>query len=197
MKAWPLRAPNQNWNKDELFQRYRKIFLDGEFRYNVDTAQGMTVYIVGGVDFSKSPKHDMAKDRFQAEHRYLPRQTQTSVKTMTDNTDADGALLLGGNTDATDTSGGDKPGPTPTPTPTTPGKPSHDPTTPAPSTPPSTPPTTTGGSSGGQNPKDPGGDLAHTGFDTPVGLITGIAAALTAAGGGLVWWMRRRRTVKS
>ncbi|WP_369360018.1 hypothetical protein [Streptomyces sp. cg2] len=197
VKAWPLRAPNQNWNKDELFQRYRKIFLDGEFRYNVDTARGVTVYIVGGVDFSKSPKHDMAKGRFQAEHRYLPRQTQTSVKTMTDNTDADGALLLGGNTDATDTSGGDKPGPTPTPTPTTPGKPSHDPTTPAPSTPPSTPPTTTGGSSGGQNPKDPGGDLAHTGFDTPIGLITGIAAALTAAGGGLVWWMRRRKTVKS
>ena len=38
------------------------------------------------------------------------------------------------------------------------------------------------------------GDLAHTGSDTPVGLIAGIAAALAGAGGTLVWWMRRRKT---
>jgi LPXTG-motif cell wall-anchored protein len=42
--------------------------------------------------------------------------------------------------------------------------------------------------------KDPDGDFADTGSDTPVGVITGIAAALTAAGGALYWWMRRRTT---
>ncbi|WP_328688960.1 LPXTG cell wall anchor domain-containing protein [Streptomyces caniferus] len=38
------------------------------------------------------------------------------------------------------------------------------------------------------------GDLAHTGSDIPIGLITGAAAALAAAGVALVWWMRRRKT---
>ena len=61
VKAWPLRAPNEKWNKDELFQRYRQIFLNGEFTYDVDTAEGVMVYIVGGVDFSKAPKHNIAK----------------------------------------------------------------------------------------------------------------------------------------
>ncbi|MER6984997.1 LPXTG cell wall anchor domain-containing protein, partial [Streptomyces carpinensis] len=46
-------------------------------------------------------------------------------------------------------------------------------------------------------PGGPGGDLAHTGNDTPIGLVTGIAAALAAAGGALVWWMRRRRSAQA
>ncbi|MFD9601084.1 LPXTG cell wall anchor domain-containing protein [Streptomyces sp. NPDC059970] len=194
VKAWPLRAPNQNWDKNELFQEYRKIFLNGEFQYDVDTAEGVMVYIVGGVDFSKQPKRDITKTRFTAEHRYLPRQTRTSVKTLTDNAKDNDSnlLLLGGNTTSTDIGGGgDGPGPDPTPTkpgePT--GKPTDKPTTPGPAH--STPPAT-GGHSGGQNDPDPGGGLAHTGSDTPIGLIAGIAAALAALGGGLIWWKRRR-----
>ncbi|WP_328399367.1 LPXTG cell wall anchor domain-containing protein [Streptomyces sp. NBC_00390] len=46
----------------------------------------------------------------------------------------------------------------------------------------------TGGNEGG---KDPDGDLADTGSDTPVGLIASLATALAAVGGGLVWWKRR------
>ncbi|MCQ0025060.1 LPXTG cell wall anchor domain-containing protein, partial [Streptomyces somaliensis DSM 40738] len=40
----------------------------------------------------------------------------------------------------------------------------------------------------------PDGDLADTGSDTPVGLISTIAIATVAAGGALTWWMRRRRS---
>ncbi|MEU6976875.1 LPXTG cell wall anchor domain-containing protein [Streptomyces sp. NPDC046371] len=56
----------------------------------------------------------------------------------------------------------------------------------------------TGGSGGATPPAnrpDPDGGLADTGSDTPVGLISGIAAAIAATGAALVWWMRRRRTV--
>jgi LPXTG-motif cell wall-anchored protein len=191
--SWPLRAPNQNWDKNELFKKYRDIFLNGEFQYDVDTDEGVMVYIVGGVDFSKQPKRNISKAEFTAGHSNLPRQTQTSVRTLTDNAkDDDGnVLLLGGNTTSTDTGGGgDEPGPdpTPTPTPTEPGEPTDKPTTPGPD--PSTPPAT-GGNTGGQNDPDPDGDLADTGSDTPVGLIAGIAAALAVLGGGLIWWKRR------
>ncbi|MCX4813960.1 LPXTG cell wall anchor domain-containing protein [Streptomyces sp. NBC_01239] len=112
------------------------------------------------------------------------------MKTLTDNTDTTGQLLLGANTAADDT-GTSTPTPTPTPAPTHTGKPTPAPahsaggggSTPAPAP---TPPA----------PDDPSGDLAHTGNDTPVGLITGIAGALAVAGGVLVWWMRRRRTAR-
>ncbi|WP_244258277.1 LPXTG cell wall anchor domain-containing protein [Streptomyces sp. Tu 2975] len=198
VSSWPLRAPNQNWDKNELFKKYRDIFLNGEFQYDVDTDEGVMVYIVGGVDFSKQPKRNISKTEFTTGHSNLPRQTQTSVKTLTDNAkDDDGnVLLLGGNTTSTDTGGGgDEPGPdpTPTPTPAEPGGPTDRPTTPGPD--PSTPPAT-GGSTGGQNDPDPDGDLADTGSDTPIGLIAGIAAALAALGGGLIWWKRRRTAVQ-
>ncbi|MET7795555.1 LAETG motif-containing sortase-dependent surface protein [Streptomyces decoyicus] len=85
--------------------------------------------------------------------------------------------------------------PDPTPTPTDTGKP--DPTD-TPSTPAPDPSTPGGGDTGKPTPpaKDPNGDLAHTGSDTPIGLLSGIAAAVIAAGAGLVWWMRRRKTAQ-
>ena len=188
---WPLRAPNQNWTREALFQKYRNIYTHGEFTYDVPDANGtVQVYIVGGVDLSKQPKQNVGKVQFTAQHRYLPRQTRTSVKTLTDNTDTTGQLLLGANTAADDT-GTSTPTPTPTPTPTHTGKPTPTPThsgggggsTPAPA--PTTP-----------APNDPGGDLAHTGNDAPIGLISGIAGVLAVAGGVLVWWMRRRRAAQ-
>ena len=190
VKSWPIAAPNQNWDKNELFQRYRKIFLNGEFTYNVDTAQGVMVYIVGGVDFSKSPKRNITGPRFRAEHRNLPRTKTLSIKAMTDDAEDDGMLYLGGNTADNATGGGG--GTTPTPTPTDTGKPTPNETgsqsNPAPS------PMPTGGAHthppAGQ---DPDGDLAHTGSDTPIGLFATIAATLAVAGGALVWWMRRRK----
>ncbi|WP_405776986.1 hypothetical protein [Streptomyces sp. NBC_00859] len=188
VSRWPLRAPNQNWTREALFQKYRYIYTHGEFQYTIPANGTVRVYIVGGVDMSKQPKHNVSKAAFTGGHRYLPRQTQTSVKTLADNTDMAGHLLLGANTAGDDTGGSSTPTPTPTPTHT--GKPTPAPThsggagsTPAP--PPATP-----------APSEPGGDLAHTGNDSPIGLIVGIAAVLAVAGGALVWWTRRRRTAR-
>ncbi|MEE4422492.1 LAETG motif-containing sortase-dependent surface protein [Streptomyces bugieae] len=192
---WPLRAPNQKWTREGVFNRYVKIFKEGEFRYEVPTGGTTQIYIVGGVDFSKSPKRNITRLRFQAQHRNLPRTTQTSVHTMTDDAENQDTLFLGGNTaaKATGDGSGDKPTPTPTPTHTgKPGEPSTPPATHTPDPGTSTPPTGDGGASRPPT-NGPGGDLAHTGSDTPVGLIAGTAAALVAAGGGLMWWMRRRK----
>ncbi|MEU0970423.1 hypothetical protein ABZ357_35310 [Streptomyces sp. NPDC005917] len=193
VSRWPLRAPNQNWTREALFQKYRYIYTHGEFQYDVPANGTVQVYLVGGVDLSKQPKHNVSAVRFTAQHRYLPRQTQTSVKTYADSTDVTGQVLLGGNTQADDTGGGQ---PTPTPTPTHSSKP-----TPSPShnggggT--STPTPTAGATAPGTPaPAEPGGDLAHTGNETPIGLFSGIAAAVVAAGAVLVWWMRRRRTAQ-
>ncbi|WP_330460316.1 hypothetical protein OIB37_27670 [Streptomyces sp. NBC_00820] len=201
VKSWPLRAPNQNWDKDELFQRYRKIFLNGEFTYDVDTAQGVMVYIVGGVDFSKAPKRNIPKVTFTTQHRYLPRQTRTSVKTLTDDAKDDGLDLLGGNTNATDTGtgGGNPPKPSPTPTPS--HKPTQTPTgkpTGVPSQTSSPLPTASAGTSG--NPVPPtgggndGGGLADTG--TQVSIVAGLAVLLLGSGATLMWLKRRRESAR-
>jgi hypothetical protein len=161
---WPLRAPNQNWDKNELFQKYRRIFLNGEFQYDVDTDQGVLVYIVGGVDFSEQPKRNMNPVRFRTEHPYKPRTAQFAVGQMTDDADKDGYVMLGGNT-AGKSTGGDDLTPTPTDKPT--DKPTDIPSTPVPST-----------SPGGNDDKptapakNPDGDLADTGSDTPTGQNT-------------------------
>ncbi|MFD6276567.1 hypothetical protein ACFWFI_13495 [Streptomyces sp. NPDC060209] len=190
---WPLRAPNQDWDKNELFQEYRNIFLNGEFQYDVDTDEGVMVYIVGGVDFSKQPKRNLDPVRFRAEHPYKPRTAQFAVGQMTDDADKDGNVMLGGNTAGQSTGGDEDPTPAPTPT----DKPTEKPTDKPTGTPSSS--ATPGGNDGRHTPpaEDPDGNLAGTGSDTPVGLITAIAAALAAAGGALTWWMRRRRAQQS
>ncbi|MFD9288623.1 hypothetical protein ACFWBV_10005 [Streptomyces sp. NPDC060030] len=193
VSKWPLRAPHQDWDKNELFQEYRKIFLDGEFQYDVDTDEGVMVYIVGGVDFSKQPKRNLDPVRFKAEHPYKPRTAQFAVGQMTDDADQDGNVMLGGNTAGESTGGDEDPAPTPTPT----DKPTDEPTDKPTGTP--SPSTTPGGKDGKPTPpaQNPDGNLAGTGSDTPVGLITAIAAVLAAAGGALTWWMRRRRVRQS
>ncbi|MEU9113269.1 hypothetical protein AB0D04_16170 [Streptomyces sp. NPDC048483] len=194
--ATPLRAPNQDWTRQKVYDAYIESLKKGEETWEHDAGGGRYTFTVGGVDFSKQPKRNMGPVRFRVEHRDLPKQTHTSVKTLTDNAKSNDGnlLLLGGNTATNDGStgggggGGDKPTPTPKPTPT--DKPTGHPSTPAPD------PSTPGGGdhSGPPATKDPDGDLAHTGSDTPIGLISGIAAAVVAAGAGLVCWMRRRKT---
>jgi LPXTG-motif cell wall-anchored protein len=188
--AWPLRGENKDWTREKTYQAYLKSLRTGEDHWEHDAGGGRYAYGVGGVDLSKQPKRNMTKVRFDTEHRYLPRETKSSVRTLTDNA-KDGEknlLLLGGNTVSSDLSGGGDtpdPTPTPTPTPTKPGEPTDKPTDP-------TTPPATGGSSGGTGGNDPEGDLADTGSSTPVGLFAGLAAALAAIGGSLVWWKRRR-----
>ncbi|WP_255293114.1 hypothetical protein [Streptomyces niveus] len=185
VSKWPLRAPNEKWDKNELFQEYRKIYTEGEFQYDVPTAGGTMIYIVGGVDMSKAPKKNVSAEQFRSEHRYLPRTKDTSVKAMTNDAERDGTLFLGGNT------AGENPGskPDPTPSPTKPADPGDgEPSSPAPD------PSSAGGEpSDPVTGKEPDGDLADTGSGTPVGLISAIAVAIVALGGALVWWMRRRK----
>ncbi|MET9517618.1 hypothetical protein [Streptomyces sp. NPDC002994] len=194
VSKWPLRGANKDWTRESTYQAYLKSFREGESKWEHDAGGGPYTYSVGGVDFSKQPKRNITSVRFQAEHQYKPRQTKSSIQTVTGDAKDKGLLLLGGNTAAKSTGGGGGADPTPTPTPTpTDPKPTGRPSTPAPSDPtPSIPPAdkpTTG-------PQDPDGDLADTGSDTPIGLIAALAAALAAVGGGLTWWMRRRKSAQ-
>ncbi|MYU17406.1 hypothetical protein GTZ78_43660 [Streptomyces sp. SID8361] len=191
VKRWPLRAPNQDWDKQQVFDKYRKIFTEGEFKYELTKGQEVWVITVGGVDFSKAPRRNINRSQFNLEHRGLDKTTKTSTGAETTYQDTETAYLGGTSGKLPD---GDDPNPTPTPAPTDKptDKPTDQPTTPAPD------PSTPGGGDASQPPatKDPDGNLAGTGSNTPVGLIAGIAAALAAAGGTLVWWMRRRRSTE-
>ncbi|MBO3677379.1 hypothetical protein [Streptomyces sp. NEAU-YJ-81] len=186
-----LRAPNQDWDKQQVFDKYRKIFTEGEFKYELTKGQEVWVITVGGVDFSKAPKRNITRTQFNLEHRGLDKTTKTSTGAETTYQDTE-TTYLGGTSGKLP--GGDDPTPTPTPTPTDKptDKPTDQPTTPAPD------PSTPGGGDASQPPatKDPDGNLADTGSDTPVDLIAGIAGALAAVGGTLVWWMRRRRSTE-
>ncbi|MBZ3908078.1 hypothetical protein [Streptomyces griseiscabiei] len=196
VSRWPLRAPNQNWKKTDVYDRYVKIFKEGEFKYEISNGQDVYVYTVGGVDFSKSPKRNVTRVQFDLEHPGLDRTTRTSVQAVTTYRDTD-TVFLGGNSNGTQPAPGDE-DPAPEPTPSGPGRPtpSDPPSTPAPDPSPSTPGGGDPQSPPGNRP-DPDGGLADTGSGLPVGLLSGIAAAVVAAGGALVWWMRRRRTAES
>ncbi|GGT82348.1 MULTISPECIES: LPXTG cell wall anchor domain-containing protein [Streptomyces] len=191
VSAWPLRAPNDKWTKQGTYDRYMKSLREGVEWFELEYGGKVYNQGVGGVDFSKSPKRNIPKVRFDLENRDLDNTTRNSLRSDDASYRDTDTLYLGGNTPTGDDD--TNPTPTPTPTPTPSDRPSDTPTTPAPD--PTTPPTGggSGGSGGGQNPpKDPGGDLADTGSSTPVGLIAALAAALAALGGGLLWWKRRR-----
>ncbi|WP_328838526.1 hypothetical protein [Streptomyces europaeiscabiei] len=193
VSRWPLRAPNQNWKKTDVYDRYVKIFKEGEFKYEISNGQDVYVYTVGGVDFSKSPKRNVTRVQFGLEHPGLDRTTRTSVQAVTTYRDTD-TVFMGGNSNGTRPDPGhEDPAPEPTPTDSDKPRPSGTPSTPAPD------PSTPGGGdqqSPPANRPDPDGDLADTGSGLPVGLLSGIAAAVVAAGGALVWWMRRRRAAE-
>ncbi|MGP9019909.1 LPXTG cell wall anchor domain-containing protein [Streptomyces sp. BR1] len=185
VRKWPIQGKNKGWTPRQTWDDYVKSFTKGDYSYPCEMAGQQKICVMGGVDFSKSPKRNISRTEFTTQHRQLPRSTQTAVKAMTVSADNDRLMLLGGNTKMPAGGGDDGGNPTPTPT----HKPTPGPSTPAthaPSPGHSTPPA--------QGPSQhAGGGLASTG--TQVLTIGGIAAALLAAGGGLVWWRRRRMTV--
>ncbi|MFG2828556.1 LPXTG cell wall anchor domain-containing protein [Streptomyces sp. NPDC048434] len=189
VKRWPLRDANKNWTPRQTYDDYVKSFTKGDYSYPCEYNGQQKICIMGGVDFSKQPERKISRIRFQIEHPRLDTTTKTSVRAETSYRNTETAYL-GGNGSGRLPDGG-QPDPTPTPTPTK--DPSTQPTThtPAPSTPP-----TGGGEHPSVPPKAPDGSLPNTGSNTPVGLITGIAAALAAAGAALIWWMRRRKTAE-
>ncbi|MYQ43076.1 hypothetical protein B046DRAFT_02898 [Streptomyces sp. LamerLS-316] len=187
---WPLSADHQGWTPKQTWDAYMKSYTEGDYSYPCNYAGENKTCIAGGVDFSKAPKRNITRVRFDLEHPRLDTDTKTSVKTETAYRGS-GTALIGGNGSGPTGGGDEDPVPTPTPTPTDP------PSTPAPSDTPSGQPSTPGGGDDRPTPPpahDPDGDLADTGTGAPVGLITGIAAVLAAAGAGLTWWMRRRRS---
>ncbi|MFD7337138.1 hypothetical protein ACFV98_14175 [Streptomyces violascens] len=177
---WPLRGKNASWTPEQTYKDYVKSFTQGDYSYPCEKAGRPGTCVMGGVDFSKSPKQNVTQAKFTAEHKNLPRTTDISVKAMTDDAENKALLALGGNTAAhTGTGGGTTP--TPTPTPTHPGRPSAPPAGHTPN------PGPTGVPSGGDHAS---GGLANTG--TQIATVAGAALALLAAGTGLVWLRRRR-----
>lgn len=191
LERWPLRGENKNWDKRTVWEQMRKSFTEGEYKYEWPSGGTIYTFTVGGVDFSKSPKRNMSGVEFRTQHRELPRSTKDSVRAETSARDSDTALLGGNGAARTDDG---RPDPTPTPTPTDPGKPDPTPSPTGPGTP--DPTATVPGKPGGNTP-DPDGGLADTGSNTPVGLISALAALAVAAGGLLVRWRRRRANAES
>ncbi|MFE0193048.1 hypothetical protein [Streptomyces sp. NPDC058989] len=192
--SWPIRG--KKWDRNDVYQRYVKIFKNGEFKYRLKYGGVVYTYLVGGVDFSKSPKRNITRLQFNVENPRLPQITDRSKIAPREYRDT-GTQYLGGNTDGVPTGDG-TPKPTPTPTPTDTGRPTDPSTSPPSHTPDpgqSTP--AGGGKETAAPPKTPDGDLADTGSDAPIGLIAALAAALVGAGGGLTWWMRRKKALEN
>ncbi|MFJ6461117.1 hypothetical protein ACIQM0_08660 [Streptomyces sp. NPDC091387] len=190
--AWPLRAPNENWTREGVHKRYMDSLKEGIEWFELEYGGEVHNLGVGGVDFSKQPKKNISRTRFNVEHRTLDTTTKTSLQSDDVSYQETDTLYLGGGKPTEGDGGSPEPTPTPTPTSTKPGP---DPSTPGDHPSPSAPaPTHAGGNTQPPaNRPDPDGGLADTGSDTPVGLISGIAAAVVVAGAALMWWMRRRR----
>ncbi|WP_158713099.1 hypothetical protein [Streptomyces sp. NRRL S-1813] len=192
---WPSRV---KWSREKVYADYLKSFRNGDFHFKRKYPQDGSVlefsFYLGGVDFSKQPKRNISRARFQAENPEMPDTVQAAQNSTVQYGDTDTGYL-GGNTTGKGAGGGQNP--TPTPKPTDKPTPPHDPSTPPATHTPEPGTSTPAGGGGASHPPtndDQGGDLAHTGSDTPIGLITGVAAALATAGVALVWWMRRRKT---
>ncbi|MFF2940062.1 hypothetical protein ACFVSQ_09500 [Streptomyces niveus] len=184
---WSLRAPHQDWNRDQVWNRYMDSIKKGIEWFELEYGGKVYNQGVGGVDFSKQPKQNISKAQFNTQNRDLDNTTTNSRKSDDASYRDLDTLYLGAGpagSGSDEDPGGD---PTPTPTPSDTGKPTDPSSSPAPDPGDDGTPTPPG------NKPAPDGDLADTGSDTPVGLIAGIAAALAAAGGTLMWWMRRRR----
>ncbi|MFF5154770.1 hypothetical protein ACFY3N_00615 [Streptomyces sp. NPDC000348] len=196
LDRWPLRAPNEDWDKRTVWEEMRKSFTEGEYTYEWPSGGTVYTFTVGGVDFSKAEKRNITRARFDLQHPQRDETTKTSVRDETAYRDTT-TSFMGGNS-AGDL--GSDPGPAPDPTgpptgqPTTPAPDPTDPPTGQPTTPAPDPTTSTPAPGNAHRPQGPDGGLADTGSDTPVGLISAVAAALVAVGGALAWWMRRRRT---
>ncbi|MFC5639404.1 hypothetical protein [Streptomyces bullii] len=181
--AWPSRT---KWDRNKIYADYLKSYKEYDFhfkrKYEQDGAVLEFEFATGGVDFSKQPKPDnISKTEFQADHPDLPDTARQSSKSVVQYDGDPGTGYLGGNNYGATDGKDDEPRPTPTPT---------DAPAPAPTT------STPGGTEPSHDPQESDGDIADTGSDLPVGLITGIAAAVIAAGAALVWWIRRRKAAE-
>ncbi|WP_035303844.1 hypothetical protein [Actinokineospora inagensis] len=179
---WPLRGDNKSWTPQQTYRDYVKSFTEGDYTYPCEKEGKDGICVAGGVDFSKAPKENVTRAKFETEHKNLPRTTTISVQAMTDDAEKATLLALGGNTAAHD----DTP---PTTTPTTPPTTPPGGSTTAEPSPTTTPPAQT------PQPRadgrhDPG--LASTGAS--VLGIAGAALTLLLVGGALIWWTRRRKT---
>ncbi|MEW2297748.1 hypothetical protein ABZ719_34475 [Streptomyces sp. NPDC006743] len=189
VKRWPLRGENRNWDKKTVYDKYLYSFQHGDYKFERTYDGKVWILSVGGVDFSKAPRRNMSRTEFTTRHPGLDATTRTSQQAEVTYRDSD-EVYLGGTTDE------NVPPPAPSPTPTPTHEPAPSPTHSGGAPAPAPHPTRTPGGGTGTPPADhtPDGGLAHTGSDTPVGLIAGVAAALAVAGAALVWWMRRRRS---
>jgi LPXTG-motif cell wall-anchored protein len=184
---WPLRGANRTWTPRQTWEEYYKSFTQGDYSYPC----GQKICVLGGVDFSKAPKHNISSTQFKAEHKNLPTSTKTAAKAMAPNADNSHLLLMGGGGKQSSGGGGGGGGQSPTPTPTHSTPPSGQPSTPASHTPSPGHSSPAPGTPGPSTPPEKnGGGLAATG--TEASALAGIAAVLLAAGAALVWWRRRR-----
>jgi len=83
VSRWPART---KWNPQDVYQAYLKSYKDGEYTYTWTRQQnGKTVtvtIVVGGVDFSESPRQPIDQTTFTQKWPALPQTVQTSQVTL-------------------------------------------------------------------------------------------------------------------
>lgn len=77
VSAWPARV---EWDPQEVYERFLDSYRNGEFTVERTTVDGgylvTSVYVYGGVDFTRVPEHHLSHDEFD---RHYP-QLQTAVR---------------------------------------------------------------------------------------------------------------------